>query len=277
MMTVAKNYMLLELGEGTIEAGADQQERLNELTERLARGEFYVATDGSIPYGCIDGRDTRDGLTPRPDSAGGTESLFVADDLTAQRFAGDGTTRDAFARTLKFVHDAGYPVGGHTDTHAHGVASGCGANDKLPLVYDFIARNGAELRRLAAGLGIEASDEGYQKIMANASERTEFSPATDLLSELQSYGDVATLDGDHHEVVAVINTKSGTTLDRIALRAEFGEMFEAFNVDAWTFRPSAELITPEDGDIDATVLALAFYNLATAHVLCGKTMRVVIL
>ena len=277
-MSTTKNYVLLELGEGAIEAGVDQQARLDEFTERLGTGEFHIPTSDSIPYGCIDGRDTRDGLTPRPDSAGGTESLFVADDLTAKRFAGaGGTTREAYAQTLKFVHDAGYPVGGHTDSHAQGAGSGCGANDKLPLVYDFMARQGSELRKISSTLGVVASDEAYEAIVMNAMMRAEFSNGRELLDELQKYGDVDMLDGDHREVAAVINTKFGTTLDRIALKREFGDMYEAFNVDAWIFRPSAEMITPDYSATDATVLALAFYNLATAHVLCGKGMRVVIL
>ncbi len=272
------SYLSLPFAEGMIEAGPAQHERLDELTGRLQDGEFHVLVDGFIPSGCIDGRGTGGGLLPKPDSAGGTESLFVADDLTAKRFAGDGTTQQAYAAMLRFVTDAGYAVGGHTDTHAHGEASGCGANDKLPIIYDFITRQGAVLRELAEALGITASDEAYEHIMANAAGRTEFSSPKTLLDELTVYGDgaVEVLEGDHNEVVAVINTQAGTTLDRVTLRKEFGETYEAFNIDTWTFRPSAQLIAKIPEDVDGIVLALAFYNLATAHVLCGKNMRVII-
>ncbi len=272
-------YFYLSAAEGTIEAGPDQQGRLDEFTERVGSGEFHVETTGKVPFGCIDGRDTRDGLTPKPDSAGGTESLFVADDLTTKRFAGGGTTREAYANTLRYVSDAGYEVGGHTDSHAAGDGSGCGANDKLQPIYEFIAREGELLRELAGSLGITASDEAYEQIVANAAARTEFSAGRELLEELAEYGDGAVdyLVGDHREVVAVVNTKSGTTLDRVALRQEFGEDYEAFNVDAWTFRESAELISSTPEEVEAKVLALAFYNLATAHKLCGKSMRVVVL
>ena len=35
---------------------------------------------------------------------------------------------------------------------------GCGANDKLPTIYDFIATHGADLRRMATQLGVELDD-----------------------------------------------------------------------------------------------------------------------
>ena len=125
------SYLLLEHAEGTIEAGPEQQERLDEFTERLASGEFHVETTGRIAFGCIDGRDTRDGIAPKPDSAGGTLSLTVADDLTTKRFAGEnGTTAESYENTLRYVAGAGYEVGGHTDDHAAGDGSGCGAEEQ---------------------------------------------------------------------------------------------------------------------------------------------------
>ncbi len=274
------DYMLLTLAEGNIEAGPEQQERLDEFTRRVGSGEFHVHTDGKIPCGCIDGRDSRDGLTPKPDSAGGTESIFVADDLTTKRFAADdGSTLGAYKNTLKFVSDEGYEVGGHDDEHAEGEASGCGANDKLPYIYDMIVRKGDELREIAASLGITVDDDTFAEIIENAQLRSHFSAGRELLDALKEYGDdkVDPIVGKHREVVAVINMREGTTLDRTALKAEFGEDYQAFNVDAWTFEHSAELtsLTPEEKQ--AKIFALALYNLATAHVLCGKNMRVTVL
>ena len=273
------DYFLLENAEGAIEAGPQQQERLDECTERLASGEFYVETTSKFPSGCIDGRDTRDGLMPKPDSAGGTLSVMVADDLTTKRFAGEGnSTKEAYANTLSFVADAGYEVGGHTDDHAHGDGSGCGANDKLAPIYEFIARKGTMLRELAGQLGIEASDDAFEQIISNAGERSQFSTGREMLDELSCYGDGAVdyLVGDHKEVAAVINAVPGTTLDRVALKQEFGENYEAFNVDAWTFEETAERTSDNEGEKQAKMLALAFYNLATAHILCGRNMRVVV-
>lgn len=282
-METERNYINLPLAEGSIEAGPEQQERLEEFTARVASGEFHVPTDTTIPVGCIDGRDTRDGMTPKPDSAGGTESLFVADDLTTKRLAGSGgTTAEGYRNTLAYVQFKGYEVGGHNDEHAvHGNpdGSGCGANDKLPLIYDFMVRQGDSLRDIASQLGITVSDESFETIMKNAAERTEFSKGRDLLHALNETGSdhVDPLVGEHNEVVAVINTREGTTLDRIALAKEFTHQYESFNVDAWTFTNAAELISETPEEVEAKVFAMAFYNLATAHVLCGTNMRVVVL
>lgn len=280
METPDVTFMTLPLAEGTIEAGLDQQERLKEFTERVGRGEFHVQTEGKIPFGCIDGRDTRDGLAPKPDSAGGTESIFVADDLTTRRYAAeDGTTVGGYVNVLKRVNECGYEVGGHTDDHASGEGSGCGANDKLPLIYGFISQYGDQLREVAANLGVTIDDESFATIKQNAAERNDFSTGRELLDALKAYGEdkADPLEGAHKEVVAVINTKEGTTLDRHAVRREFGPNYQAFNVDVWSFNEAAELVSETPEEVQAKTFAMTLYNLATAHVLCGKNMRVVVL
>lgn len=276
---MTQSYFLLERAEGSIQAGEDQQERLDEVTQKLASGVFHVQTDGRIPYGCKDGRDTRDGISPKPDSAGGSETLFVADDLTTRRFATDGTTVGAYAKTLEFISSAGYEVGGHTDEIASGEGSGCGANDQLPRIYDFIARNSEYLRDLAAKLGVTTSDELFERIIQHAKERTNFSSGRQLLDVLRTYGDEKAdlLTGEHKEVAAVINMRFGTTLDRIALKEEFGELYESFNVDAWTFNESAELISETPPEKEAKILAMILYNLGTAHILGGPKLRIIVL
>ncbi|MCA9318741.1 hypothetical protein KDA06_03820 [Candidatus Saccharibacteria bacterium] len=142
----------------------------------------------------------------------------MADDLTVKRFAGESSsTSEAYANVLKFVAESGYEVGGHTDTHTNGEASGCGANDKLESIYSFIANNGDHLRTMSEFLGVSTSDEACNQIIENASSRTDFSSGRSLLNELeqQDGSDIDELVGDHKEVVAVINTKPGTTLDRV--------------------------------------------------------------
>jgi hypothetical protein len=280
METPPVTFMTLPLAEGSIEAGPDQQERLEEFTQRVGSGEFHVRTDGKIPFGCIDGRDTRDGLNPKPDSAGGTESLFVADDLMTQRYAAeDGSTVGGYAKILERVSSLGYEVGGHTDDHAAGEGSGCGANDRLPLIYGFIAQYGGQLREIATSLGVTVEDEAFNAIVANAKDRAQFSTGRELLDALKAYGQdkVDPLEGSHKEVVAVINTKEGTTLDRLAVRKEFGPDYQAFNVDVWTFNEAAEVISETPEEVEAATFAMTLYNLATAHVLCGKNMRVIVL
>ncbi len=277
------NYMLLSPAVGNIQAGPEQSERLDEVTERVGSGEFHRETEGRIPCKCIDGRCSNlDNLLPN--SAGGTETLMVADDLTTKNFAlnGDRTTGGQYSALVDYLKDTDNPVGGHTAEDLHGAPSGCGANDKLPAIYEFIAKNGEVLRGLAAKLGVEVDDETQQLITGNAGTRSEFSSGAELLATLKEKGgneSVDVLKGGHKEVVAVINKKFGTTLDRNAFEAEFGEGYQAFNVDAWAFEEGARAITQLGGDKEQAQkqVAMVYYNLATACVLCGPNMRVVVL
>lgn len=269
----------LDIAEGAIEANGIQTERFDELTERLARGDFHVHVEGGVPCKCIDGRPGARGLAPN--AAGGTESIMVADDLTTKRFASeDGTTLGAYRNILNVLRGEGQTVGGHTDSHAQGDVSGCGANDKLPLIYDYISRRGDELRSLTEALGVVVNDEAHGLILANATGRSSFSTGGELLGELRGIAGEEAVDpltGSHNEAVAVINLRSGTTLNREALAVEFGNDYQAFNVDAWSFAEAAEAVSLSEEEANQKVVAMAYYNLATAGVLCGKGMRVVIM
>ena len=89
---------------------------------------------------------------------------------------------------------------------------------------------------------------------------------------------IDTLCGAHNETVIALNTRVGTTLNHEALAVEFGENYEAFCVDAWAFENSAKLIAsdPEDAaEVHKKIVALAYYNAATALALCGSTMDIV--
>lgn len=281
-------YMLLgEHAEGTIEARADQQERLDEFTERVGSGEFHkeIPTGVAIPARCVDGRNIETGANPlAPNAAGGTETIFVADDLTTKRFAGkDGSTLAGYSNVVDMLQSANNPtleVGGHTDTHAHDNKSGCGANDKLPEIYDFIKRKDDVLRSVAATLGVQVSDETHDLIVGNAAARTEFSAGAELFKELKNKAKeeyIDHLDGEHNEVVGVINKRKGTTLDRDALMEEFGPNYEAFNIDVWSFEEAARATSLSEGEIDQKVAAMVYYNLATTMVLAGKNLRVVVI
>jgi hypothetical protein len=263
---------------GTIQAGDDQQERLDEITQRLSAGEFHTATAATMPFMCIDGRPGSELLAPN--SAGGTISLYVADDLTTQRVGKGLSTAEGLDAIVDYVLQQGAAIGGHTDDHAHDQASGCGANDKLAAIYNFIANNGKQLRTVAAAIGVEPDRATRKHIIHHAKQRDQFSVGAELLQTLQQKApqeNVVRLHGDHNEVIAVINKRVGTTLDREKLAAEFGPNYQAFNVDVWSFEEAARNISFNESEVLQKITALVYYNLATAHVLCGPSMRVIVL
>lgn len=267
---------------GSIEPHEEQQARLTEITERLASDEFYVATTEDVPRKCIDGRSPIGGFTDfAPNAAGGTETLLIADELTQQRFHdGDNDTSDDYARLIDFLQLQGCKCGGHTDDHAAGDVSGCGANDKLPAIMEFIAEHGDVVRGAAEALGVLVNDKLHDQLVSRADQLTaakRYANGAAMLKVLQEKaGDdmVDPLTGKHNEVVVVINTKPHATLDRNALLQEFGEEYEAFNVDVWSFANAAKLIANEDAQ--ALELAMIYYNLATAYVLGGPNLRVIV-
>lgn len=270
--------MKLDGAIGRIEPRLEDGERLHGLVERLRTDEFYKPVSQTVPSKCIDGRTGAESLAPN--AAGGTQSLVVADDLTFKRFASsDGSTLGAYMNGLHYLKDHGLPVGGHTDAHAVGDASGCGANDRLADVYGYIAEHGDSLRVTAADLGVNMGDEDYATIVRNARGRSKFSKGATLLYALRDIAGEESVDplrGDHREKVAVINTVAGTTLDRDALEDTFGPGYEAFNADVWSFPDAAATMTEDPSEIRSLVGAMTVYNLAVANVLCGPGMGVVV-
>ncbi len=259
---------------GTIQADLGQQDRLDELTDRLAGTQFYTETTNTIPYMCIDGRP---GGVIAPNAAGGTESLFVADDLTTQPIGQGLKTVEGYAALLTYLQEMELPIGGHTDEHEHDHSSGCGGNDKLPLIYDFIVTHGSYLHEFTQKIGFSINDETHTIITGNAAVRQQFSGGDELLDVLrENAGTIVTLRGEHKEVVTVINKKSGTTLDREKVAAEFGPDYQVFNIDAWSFVEAGRRIAASEDDIPQKVAAMIYYNLATVFVLCGPAMRVIV-
>lgn len=279
-MEMESKFMTLgDAAEGTIQAGPEQQERLESFTRRIAAGEFHGEAQALVPVICIDGRFG--GFHMLPNAAGGSETVFVADDLTNKLYGGeDGTTLSGYANILDRIVEKGALVGGHDDDHHDEAGSGCGANDKLPAIYNFLSRKGGAIRDVATALGVDVSDALHAKIVGNAESRDNFSNGAKMLDTLENHDEeviVEHLGGAHKEVVAVVNTKEGRTLDRQKVLDKFGEDYEAFNVDVWSFQNAAELLTDNEEQQQELVAAMVYYNLATAHVLCGPGMRVVTL
>jgi hypothetical protein len=280
------NYMLLDGAEGKIQTTETQDiEIVNQLTNELGAGALHVETSKLIPCKCIDGR-TCGAATEGPNAAGGTETIFVADDLTTKSFAADdGSVAGGMREIIEALQRNEHPVGGHSDNHHEDLNdSGCGANDRLPKIYDMIIRKGDAIKQYAeAILGTAIDDATHELIVRNAGARQEFSRGADVLEVMGATRisgaeevQLERLEGSHKEVVAAINLRPGTTLSRQLLNEKYGADYQAFNVDAWSFQAAAEATSNNEEEARQKVIAMTYYNLATALVLCGPQMRVVI-
>lgn len=268
-------------GIGKIEAHEWQNDRLEEVTDRVGSGEFHVRTNETIPVCCIDGRCAK---VERylPCAAGGTETLTIADDLTTRRFADSDDLVSAHANLALFVTQQGHLVGSHTGPHANaelGTAD-CGASDRLAEIYQYINTHADTLKQLAIRLGFSDKETLHESIVARARARTQFPRSVemvDTIAEVSGADSRDELEGDHAEVLAVINMREHTTLDHHAVQREFGDEYMSFNIDAWSFDAAARMIADSDEEVVAKTLAMAYYNLATAGVLCGPHMRLAVL
>jgi hypothetical protein len=273
---------------GKIQANETQITRLEEFTTRVSSGEFHDTIQWDESLGqmivakCIDGRLSKG--EPRlllPCSAGGTESLLASDDLTSKRFSSsDHTTFGAYKNLVDFLTKNNYAVGGHSGDHAHAGCIDCGANDKIRAIYQYISDNHSQLRKIVDELGVRVDDLTDELIAHNARNRHVFSDRFKIYAYLKDKADERLIDwliGDHKEVMAVINLRANTTLNRHRLSLEFDRDYLAFNVDAWAFLQSAQAISVNAETTHQNLVALYYYNLATMLTVCGDKMRVSIL
>ena len=273
--------VLGDVAEGTIGAGEVLPERFGEFVERVAGGDFHVPVPQVYPAGCVDGRCGDDELAPN--TAGGVAlTALVADALTAGRFQNEThDTCSALAQAIDFLRRKDVPIAGHTDDHAHGKASGCGANDKLPMIFNLLQRKGDAVRGIVESLGVAVDDDTHQHLITNAQQPREFDTVREVFEQLRKAdgAHIATLRGGHQEVMAVINLREGTTLDRTALATEFGEQLQSFNVDVWALKNLAEVLADgsDDGSANQLFRAMLYYNVATTLVLADSSLRVAVL
>ena len=284
-MTTDQNVPFITLddaGIGSIQPTDEQQERLEEFTQEVGSGEFHVKAVGSIVCHCIDGR-TCDDIVLAPNAPGGTLAVAVAEDLTAGRnVSNDDTTLDIYKKILEKMKHDGVMIGGHVSSTAGDTPyeTGCGASDQLGAIYAYIATNGATIHSIATKLGVSVSDETHELITERAAQRSQFTDSQEILTTLKAEaGDeaAAALEGVHAEVMAIINLIPGTTLDRNAVKSKYGAGYQAFNADVWAYEESAKIIADTPAEVSEKVVAMVYYTIATAGVLCGPGMRVVVL
>lgn len=277
-----------------IENGEITTKRVNELAGRLHQGEFYARLDEwqRLPNKCVDGRGRSDGRQELgPNSAGGSFSLVAADMLTHQEFRDYGghiaeNTAQYAHNVFQYVkdNDRGHELGDHCDNHAKGEKSGCGAVDKMQPIMNYIANHPEAMHSLAGVLGVHVPLQTHDTIISRADDLDkekdlEFSPgskAMDVLRGAAGEDAVEELKDSHDEVLLSVNTRPGTTLNRAAIQQEFGDNYQAFNVDVWALQESAAIMA--DGDeakAGEYFAAMVYYNIATACVLGHRSLEIV--
>ena len=277
------------IGLGTIDPDerlAHQEITSDALDSFLATlGNFYtkvVRKSDVIPCQCVDGRPRADGsYEPEPKAAAGTFSLVMGDALTTNAFrnVGDNAAAHAEAIYTYLIHH-GYHVGGHDADHASGAGCGCGAEDNLKTILEFISNHGGDIRDFLEQFGIHINQRTHGQIIRQAKTLLTESyivPGISLRQAAVTAGGAAcieTLTGPHHEVALVINTEPGTTIDRKKLAATYGNTFQVFELDLPALTAASKVLANTRSEAKQEQAAMLYYNVATAAVLAGPSLRV---
>ena len=290
----------LSIAEGAVDpsvriaSGDIKAEVVHDLAKRLQTDEFYDEIPaGSIPCVCMDCRGRLDGhQVLGGNAAGGTFTLVMADALTSNTFRHPGENSAAHTkRTYAELMKRGYNVGGHDADTAAGssVNGGCGAMDKLdssdplaPSILRYMAKRADDVRQGVQGFGFEVSDALHASLVTNAQDLRETGYATTgrelLEATLEVAGDesIETLTGPQLAVIAVVNTREGQTLNRKKVAAAFGNDYQVFNIDAPTISNGVRVTSMSEAQANDKMIAALYYNVATAAVIVGPSMPIIV-
>lgn len=274
-----------------VKGGEISDDCVNALAREIDEHYIWVnkeLIDGTtlIPRWCVDGRKDVKGLPTAPNAAGGTYTLVVAEALidAPELVQNEATHTSAKHGRAMFsaLHEQGHDIGGHIDDHSPEGKCGCGACDRLADIIEFIGNNIEAISEIASTLGLTVSPDLQQKIKANAElliENKYVSSGDDMISAITKVtvdDNVQKLHGEHKEVVLAVNTKTGTTLDRASVASTFGEDLQAFNVDVWAIENGVRTVTDSNHAFTEKTASAILYNIATACVLAGPSLRVVV-
>jgi hypothetical protein len=293
--TIQHGFALGEAAVGTIDPSSRELDAAvsAQLEQDIRSDRFDVPVlDGVfLPCGCIDGRCPHDGeaFNPVPNAAGGTLSLLVGELLTNESNVAStaSNSEEALASLITYLQSQNYgnQIGGHTaPSHGDETASGCGANDKLKEILGQIVEKPEVILGVLNMLQIPVDKEAaFPSMVTKAKsllERPDYflsgNAVAETLKSASPEGNCPELQGGHNEVIIRLNTVEGTTIDRRAIKEAYGDNYQIFNVDVWALKKAAETLSYTKEEAENKFAAMVAYQVATAHQLCGPSMRVIV-
>lgn len=257
------------------------QKKLVDLYQSVASGEFNIPVSGVVPEICVDGRTDKDGKRKEaPSAAGGTLSIVYGSDLGGTPAGNDINEIQLTRHIINTLKEKGHSTGVHGDDHS---SCGCGACAKASAIYQHITERANDIASLVSQYGINLTELEKTAIVQQAKNRLNqpgfFAEdrAVVVQTAQESGAAYEELVGKHNELGIALNTKSGTTIDRSAIRAKYGPQYDMFVVDAWAFATAAKDINSNGSDeyTQRIANAITLQNVATASVLGHGSLCVV--
>jgi hypothetical protein len=214
------------------------------------------------PQFCVDGRmgkrvdwQNHELGQPSVQSLGGSLHPVILNWILKQPESNYDQVAD---QTFIQLQEKGYRIGMHTDSHADGEKSGCGLADNLGKIIKRLETNSTDIWTLLIKTDPSLANEEivYQKIIGQLKKlKLETIPSghQNVFGNKGKFsGDLHSLEGDHKEIAAVINTKPNTTLD-----VDNNQDTQAFNLDLWWVLEQAQEL--EIDQTEAKLLSLGLY------------------
>lgn len=163
------------------------------------------------------------------------------------------------------------PFGAHTDDHAHGENSGCGAIDKAPQIFSNAIKYENQIRETIGLIGIDTDslDKVYNnfKNFADTIEGQSYSGSAVMDKVVDSGVIVKELEGSHEEVAIVLNTVEGHTVDQDFIRELSDGQAQVFATDIHRLEQIANELFDDPAEQKQALLSMVVYTLATAATL----------
>lgn len=279
------------------------QEELEKVSQMIISGEVLVSVDTDKltgeqldDDGCGDGRGITDAQGEIVELRQGDKKLKKS--LNRAKVFGGGATmalaskiavgevdeplQQLFRQAMTELDDHDIDYGAHSDEHAHGSKSGCGAIDNAPVIIANAAkyRDGiyATLLSLDDTIDAQMLDDVLDSFEAyNTQANTVNYTGKDVLDDIASEDKVIKkLISDHYEMFIVLNTVEGYTVNQHTVRDATKENVQVFTVDMWRIADIAYRLYSEDPEEiqQRAVLGELVYTLATAATLTAGDLPI---
>lgn len=211
---------------------------------------------------------------------GGGATMALAARIALGR--ADVPLQGLFSDARDDLDEAGIDFGAHSDEHAHGEKSGCGAIDNAPKIIENVVKYRrdihATIKSLDENVDEAILDDVLDKFVSydESTDQTDYSGKNVLDYIKQDEKVVKKLVSDHREMFIVLNEVEGHTVDQHAVREESDGQIQAFAVDMWRLRDIADRLygDGEDDSRQRALLGELVYTLATAATLTDGSLPV---
>lgn len=289
-------------GKGTISlaerlaTGEIKQEDVDALVDDVRAGKYSKRTDVAEVTKCGDGRGSSE---PIAGTQGFGGSAGIAKSLRIAGVMGEGfTAAEDVSAFVKERTTRSKASGGHrADTHGNPDSCGCGecdgAQDAAKLVVEAPDRVEGFTTTLSEALGVqdrfeitaekvEAEFAGIVSNYAFLVESDYFADGPAMINAIDEADpentNIEILDGDHKEVLWVINTVENTTIDREKLVADYEKKgINVFWEDQWAIEAELSEYCETDEQMNTAVVADLARRISTADNLTKTDLKVVIL